>query len=157
MYLREFESQIPYPFDDAMQRRLIVDPTSKTRFVGTGSSHLETFECSHHADAEPPADDQLVFRPLRGRGLSPTDGRTVLGHTRDGPTVAGTRTTMAEPTQRVPETMMETSWSVAVMVRSHRSAEHHPDGVKRSSRVHAIVSICLTGGDRHGRSVRSSI
>jgi hypothetical protein len=119
VYLREFESEIPYPFDDAMQRRLIVDPTSKSRFVRTGSSHLETLECSHHADAESPAYDQLVFRPPGGRGLSPTEGRTVLSHTRDGATVAGTRTTMAEPTQRVPDTMMETSWSVAVMVRSH--------------------------------------
>jgi hypothetical protein len=118
VHLREFEAQIPYPFDDAVKRRLIVDPTSKTRFVRTGGGHLEPFERSHHTNAEAPAHDQLVFRPLRGRGVSPPDGRTPPGYTRDVSTVAGTRTEVAEPTQRGPETMVEASWSVVVMVRS---------------------------------------
>ncbi len=57
VYLRELEPQIPYPFDDAVQRRLVVDPTSKMGLVRTGRSHLEALECSHHSYAEPPADD----------------------------------------------------------------------------------------------------
>jgi hypothetical protein len=99
-----------------MERRLVVDPTSKPRFVGTGSGHLETFECAHDARAESAAYDQLVLGPL-GRGLSPTKSRTFLRHTRDGPTVAGTGTATAEGSKRVPGTMVETSWSVVAMVR----------------------------------------
>lgn len=118
VYLREFESQIPDSLDDAVKRRLIVDPTSKTRFVRTGSGHLETFECSHHSDAESSAYDQLVLRPLRSLGLLPPDGRTVLGHTRDGPTVAGMRTTVVEPTQRVPVAMVQPPGRSLSMVRS---------------------------------------
>jgi len=118
VYLREFEPQIPYALDDAVKRRLIVDPTSKTRFVWTGRGHLETFECSYHSDAESLAHDELVLRPLRSLGLAPPDGRTVLGHTRDGSTVAGMRPTVVEPMPRAPVAMAETSWSVVVMVRS---------------------------------------
>jgi len=120
VYLREFEPQIPYPLDDAVKRRLVVNPASKSGLVRTGSGHLETFERSHHAYAESPADDQLVLSPLRGFRLSPT-GPTFLGHTCNGPTVAGTRTTTLEPTQRVLETTMKPSRSVVVMVRLHRA------------------------------------
>ena len=105
MYLRELESQIPNPFDDTVERRLIVDPASQARFVWTGGGHLETFECAHHTNAEPAAHDQLVLSPLGGSGFSPTDGRTFLGHTRDVPTVARTRMTAADPTPRAAEPM----------------------------------------------------
>ena len=96
MYLRELESEIPYPLDDAVKRRLVVDPTSKPCFIWPGSGHLETFECAHHADAQSPADDQLVFGPLGGCGRPPTDGRILLRHTRDSSTVAGTGTATVE-------------------------------------------------------------
>lgn len=109
MYLRQLEPQIPYPFDDAVERRLVVNPASKTGLVRTGRGHFETFERSHNTYAEPSADDQLVFSPLRGRGLAPTGGRTGLGHTLAVPTVGRWRTKAAEPTKRVLKTTMETS------------------------------------------------
>jgi hypothetical protein len=75
--------------------------------VGTGGRHLETFECSHHADAEPSGTtNSYSARCGAGDSRPPTAGRP--GHARDAPT-ASKRPPTADLVHRAPETMMETS------------------------------------------------
>src|SRR5205823_6429893 len=91
VYLRELEPQIPYPFDQAVQGGLIVDPASQMCLIRTGGGHLQSFEGANDPRPEPATHDELVLGPLASRGLGPTEG-ALLCHDRNGSTVAGTGT-----------------------------------------------------------------
>ena len=64
MHVGQFQTEIPDPFEHAVQRGLVGHPATKVSFLGARCGDLESFERPEHAAADPSADHQFVFAAL---------------------------------------------------------------------------------------------